>query len=174
MTWRTDPALCRPICCTASAPTASTCSTCCSTRAPSSASESAASAWPASERVPELPRIRGGGALFPQRRPCVGAVLACHPAEAWEGQMVGVHEQAFIGRQVEEPAPAGDRVRPVMVPWRAPGGMAELQAVVEQVAGTQQPLAVALQQDRGVTWGVASGAYRAQARQDLGVVDERT
>ena len=52
--------------------------------------------------------------------------------------------------------------------------MAQLQLIVEEVADAEQPLAIALQQDRGMPWGVTGGVDDADAGEDLGVMVERT
>ena len=41
--------------------------------------------------------------------------------------------------------------------------MAQLQLIVEEVADAEQPLAIALQQDRGMPWGVTGGVDDADA-----------
>ena len=94
-------------------------------------------------------------------------------AQAGEWHVVGVNEQVLIGRTVQQPAPGAHRPDGVVIPRGAPLGPAELQRIVEQVARAEQPLAVAVQQDRGMPGGETGGIDDADAGQDLGVIAER-
>ena len=87
--------------------------------------------------------------------------------------MVGVNEEVLIGRAVQQPAPGAHRPGGVVIPRGTPLGIAELQLIVEQVAHAEQPLAIAMQQDRGMPGGVTGGVDGADAGQDLGVMAER-
>ena len=87
--------------------------------------------------------------------------------------MVGVDEEVLVGRAVQQPAAGAHGPDGVVIPGGRPFGMAQLQLIIEKVAGAEQLLAIALQQDRGMSRGVTGGVHDANAGQDLGVILER-
>ena len=87
--------------------------------------------------------------------------------------MIGMDEEVLVGRTVKQSAAGAHRPDGVVIPGGRPLGMAQLQLIVEKVADAEQPLASALQQDRGMPWGVTGGVDRANAGEDLGVMVER-
>lgn len=94
--------------------------------------------------------------------------MPLYRAEAGERQVVGVHRDLLVGRARQQPPAARSRPLAVVIPGRAPAGMAQLQAVVERVARTQQPLASGLHQDRGVAGCMARGPDGTHPGPDLG------
>ena len=94
-------------------------------------------------------------------------------AEAGERHVVGVDEEMLAGRAVEQPTAGTHGPDGVVIPGGRPPGLAQLQLIVEEVADAEQPLATALQQDRGMPGGVSGGVDDADAGEDLGVMAER-
>lgn len=94
-------------------------------------------------------------------------------AKAGERHVVRVDEEVLIGRTVQQPAASAHRPDGVVVPRGTPLGMAQLQLVVEEVAHAEQPLAVALQQDRGMTGGMTGSIDGVDAWEDFAVMIER-
>ena len=94
-------------------------------------------------------------------------------AQAGERHVVSVNEEVLIGRTVQQPAAGAHRPDGVVIPRGTPLRMAQLQLIVEEVAHAEQSLAIALQQDRGMPWGVTGGIDDADAGEDLGVMVER-
>jgi hypothetical protein len=84
-----------------------------------------------------------------------------------------VDEEMLIGCPVQQPTAGAHCLGGVVIPRGPPPGVAQLQLIVEQVAHAEQPLAVAVQQDRGMPGGVADGIDGADAGEDLGVMAER-
>ena len=87
--------------------------------------------------------------------------------------MVGVEEEVFVSRAVQQPTAGAHGPDGVVIPGGRPPGMVQLQLIIEEVAGAEQLLAIALQQDRGMSGGVTGGVNDANAGQDLGVNLER-
>src|SRR5215469_4639799 len=79
----------------------------------------------------------------------------------------------LVGCPVKQPKPTAHRSPRVLIPWRPPARMAELQRVIEGVPDAKQPLSIALEQERGVPWSVAGSVDSAHVRNYLGVVLER-
>ena len=94
-------------------------------------------------------------------------------AQAGERHVVSANEEVLTGRPVQQPAAGAHRPDGLVIPRGTPPGMAQLQLIVEEVAHAEQPLAIALQQDRGMPWGVTGGIDEADAGEDLGVIAER-
>ena len=72
-------------------------------------------------------------------------------------------EKVLVGRTVQQPAAGAHRPGGVVIPGGRPLGTAQLQLIVEEVTDSEQPLAIALQQDRGMPWGVTGGVDGANA-----------
>src|SRR5215469_1683366 len=112
---------------------------------------------------------------FPSRRnPFIGIAFALDMAKAWERHVVGVDQQLLVRGAGQNCLAAHDRARRVVVPRRAPSRMTDLQRIVEGVAYTQKPLALAFQQDRGVPGRMARSRDRMNPREDLALVVERS
>jgi hypothetical protein len=117
----------------------------------------------------ELARVGAG----PDRDPFVRVTLPPGEAGPRERHVVGVHQQVLVGRPVQQPASAERRPPGVVIPRRSPPRVAQLQPVVERAADAEQPLALALQQDRRVARGMAGSVDGADTRKDPGIVLER-
>jgi len=84
-----------------------------------------------------------------------------------------VDEEVLVGGPAQEPVAAEYRSLRVVIPGRPPARVAQLQAVVEGVAGAEQPLAPAFQHESRVARGVARGVDGSDVGEDLVAVPER-
>lgn len=94
-------------------------------------------------------------------------------AKAREWHVVRVNEKVLLGRAAKQSAAGAHRQDGVVIPRGTPMGMAQLKLIVEEVAHAEQPLALALQQDRGMPWGVTCRVDHVEPGEDLGVMVER-
>jgi hypothetical protein len=127
--------------------------------------------------MPDVLRVRGrqrAGLGLSQGFPTVGVAVPCDRAQTGERHVVGVDEKAFVSRAVQQPTASAHRPAGVVIPRGTPLGMAQLQLVIEEVADAEEPLAIAFQQDRGMSRSVTGGVDDADAGEDLGVIVERS
>jgi hypothetical protein len=69
-------------------------------------------------------------------------------AQAGQRHVVGVNEKVLIGCAVQQAVAGAQRPDGVVIPRVALFRMAQLQLIVEQVTHAEEPLALAVQQDR--------------------------
>ena len=89
------------------------------------------------------------------------------PAQPGKRHVVRVDEEVLVGGPAEETSAAEDRSLRVVVPGRPPSWVAELQAVIESVAGAEQPLTMAFQHERRMTRRMARGVDGADVGENL-------
>src|SRR5689334_5914179 len=101
------------------------------------------------------------------RDPPEGAAVPLDPAQSGKRHVVRVDEEVLVGGPAEQTAAAEDRSLRVVIPGRPPSRVAELQAVVEGIAGAEQPLATAFQHERHMTRRMARGVDGADVGENL-------
>src|SRR3954451_25215315 len=105
--------------------------------------------------------------------PGEGRALALDVPQTREGEVVGVDEEAVVSGPIEDVLAAGDRRGLVQVPGGRPGGVGELDRVVEQVAHAQQALTLGPKKERRVTRGVTGRRAGVEAGEKFLIVAER-
>ena len=142
---------------------------------PREAAPEAGSGRPANRAMCNVPVITGvqSGSMSHRahavvgRDPPEGAAVPIDPAQPGKRHVVRVDEEVLVGGPAEETAAAEDRSLRVVVPGRPPSRVAELQAVIEGVAGAEQPLTTAFQHERRMTRRMARGVDGADVGENL-------